>query len=151
MSRRTTRKEELYQAQRLPESRPCCYTGYAFAGAITASRLPPCNTDVRFTVEILASPMSFRSFLFLAHITKPYYRPHLSMCLSPLSSLHVPFCSPHIKERLVLDQISHLFPISISKSQNPVSKPLEPRQPEAKPMTRICPPKTNCAESSYRS
>ncbi|XP_027925231.1 putative pentatricopeptide repeat-containing protein At5g43820 isoform X2 [Vigna unguiculata] len=81
--------------------------------------------------------MSFRSFRFLERFTKPYHHPHLSTRRSPLSSLHAPPCSPqhhhpHIDERLVLDQISHLFPIATFKSQNPVSKPLEPPQPDTK-------------------
>ena len=83
--------------------------------------------------------MSFRSFRFLVRFSKPHHHPHLSTHCSPLSSLRAPPCSPHyhhphIDERLVLDQISHLFPIPNSKSQNPVSKPLEPPQPDAKPV-----------------
>ncbi|XP_022633287.1 putative pentatricopeptide repeat-containing protein At5g43820 isoform X2 [Vigna radiata var. radiata] len=114
-------------------------TGSGFTGEISPSKVLSRRCYASASGAIGASPMSFRSFLFLARFTKPYHRPHLSMRRSPLSSLHAPSCSPHIDERLVLDQISHLFPIPSSKSQNPVSKPLETPQPDAQPVDAFLP------------
>ncbi|ESW30549.1 hypothetical protein PHAVU_002G162200 [Phaseolus vulgaris] len=89
--------------------------------------------------------MSFRSFHFLARFTKPHHHPLASTPCSPLSSLHAPPCSPHhhhphIDERLIHDQISHLFPIPTSKSQNTVSEPLKPSHLDAKSVDAFLPP-----------
>ncbi|KAK7366704.1 hypothetical protein VNO80_08701 [Phaseolus coccineus] len=90
--------------------------------------------------------MSFRSFrFFLARFTKPHHHPLASMGCSPLSSLHAPPCSPHhhhphIDERLILDQISHLFPIPTSKFQNSILEPFKPSHPDAKSVDAFLPP-----------
>uniref|UniRef100_A0A368UGZ9 Pentacotripeptide-repeat region of PRORP domain-containing protein n=1 Tax=Glycine max TaxID=3847 RepID=A0A368UGZ9_SOYBN len=66
--------------------------------------------------------MAFRSFRFLTRFAKPH-NPFPSTRRSPLSSLHAPpphHDQPNLDDRLVLDQLSHLFPTLTSKSQNPV-------------------------------